>query len=641
MRGSKPKRLKDQIPKIDPQAIEYVIYCRKSTDDSSGKQTQSISDQLKLCVKHAAEMKYTIMKKPEDFSDFEDTYQLTKEDNEIHMEDRRIYKETRDLFIVKEEKSAKDPYNRPKRSKLIDLVKKGRVKGILSYSSDRQTRNMLEWGELLDLVDQNLLVLKYVNFNFENSASGKMMLGFWFVFSTNYVNNLSETVTRGKKSWVERGKSQWSYKYGYYRDEETGYYMPNWDNHLLMKEAFRMKIYDNRSDEYIAKRLNNNGYERTYKKDKNKITYANPKRLTDIWTDAFYYGVFNSGGISSDQREQNPYYEPLITVEEYQILWDRYAKKSKELSPKEIKEELQELMPISRWKVLDCDWYAMSFTLPNKNTRFVPKLKELQKHDPSITLADIVKPKQMRYDAQNKASSMKWKGITCDLIDKILIDQFDTIVHDEKIYQAFIDWQSTEYDQYLDKSKKERNSIDSLIREREKTLEDYVRKNMGFKKDEQESQIYENEKTRLNNIISILREQRNNLDLSDRNQIYEFELFVSILQDAWWLYRDASYVQKAHLFDLFFLNITISKDLSLRLAVKPELADLFIQSNQTGWQYYEQMYAIVSKMDIRTIRSYIDFHITQMWGEINSLQKLSEKQRSLYGVTDIVSTKTI
>jgi len=115
-----------------------------------------------------------------------------------------------------------------------------------------------------------------------------------------------------------------------------------------MKEAFRMKIYDNRSDEYIAKRLNNNGYERTYKKDKNKITYANPKRLTDIWTDAFYYGVFNSGGISSDQREQNPYYEPLITVEEYQILWDRYAKKSKELSPKEIKEELQELMPISR-----------------------------------------------------------------------------------------------------------------------------------------------------------------------------------------------------------------------------------------------------------------------------------------------------
>ncbi len=56
---------------------------------------------------------------------------------------------------------------------------------------------------------------------------------------------------------------------------------------------------------------------------------------------------------------------------------------------------------------------------------------------------------------------------------------------------------------------------------------------------------------------------------------------------------------------------------------------------QTGWQYYEQMYAIVSRMDIRTIRSYIHFYITQMWGEINSLQNLSESQKVLYGVTDI------
>ena len=97
----------------------------------------------------------------------------------------------------------------------------------------------------------------------------------------------------------------------------------------------------------------------------------------------------------------------MITIDEYQILWDRYAKKSKDLSPKEIKEELHELMPVPRGKVLDCDGYAMSFTLPNKNTRFVPKMKELQKHESSITLADIVKPKQMRYDAQNKVSSMK------------------------------------------------------------------------------------------------------------------------------------------------------------------------------------------------------------------------------------------
>jgi DNA invertase Pin-like site-specific DNA recombinase len=144
MRGNKPKREKDRIPPLDPKSIEYVIYCRKSSIATSEKQIQSISDQLKLCIRHADEMDYKIMKKPDDFSDFEDSYQILKEDNEVHIEDRRIYQETRGLFVVKEEKSAQEPYQRPKWMKLIELVKKGKVKGILSYSSDRQARNMLE-----------------------------------------------------------------------------------------------------------------------------------------------------------------------------------------------------------------------------------------------------------------------------------------------------------------------------------------------------------------------------------------------------------------------------------------------------------------------------------------------------------------
>ena len=61
--------------------------------------------------------------------------------------------------------------------------------------------------------------------------------------------------------------------------------------HSLMKEAFNMKIYGNKSDDYIANRLNDNGYERKYKNDKKKVTYMNPKRFSDIWTDEFYYGI--------------------------------------------------------------------------------------------------------------------------------------------------------------------------------------------------------------------------------------------------------------------------------------------------------------------------------------------------------------
>ena len=37
-----------------------------------------------------------------------------------------------------------------------------------------------------------------------------------------------------------------------------------------------------------------------------------------------------------------------------------------------------------------------------------------------------------------------------------------------------------------------------------------------------------------------------------------------------------------------------------------------IEAYQTVREYYEQIYAAVCDMDIRTVRSFIQFHITQM-----------------------------
>jgi len=40
------------------------------------------------------------------------------------------------------------------RSKLIELVKKGKINGIISYAPDRQARNLVESGELIQLIDK-------------------------------------------------------------------------------------------------------------------------------------------------------------------------------------------------------------------------------------------------------------------------------------------------------------------------------------------------------------------------------------------------------------------------------------------------------------------------------------------------------
>lgn len=103
--------------------IEYVIYVRKSTEDQSGeRQAQSIADQIERCVNYAKENNLTIKKKPPKF-EFETQEELEFEDKDKDPKNRRIYQETRHLYIIKERMSG-STLGRPKRNKLIEKIRK-------------------------------------------------------------------------------------------------------------------------------------------------------------------------------------------------------------------------------------------------------------------------------------------------------------------------------------------------------------------------------------------------------------------------------------------------------------------------------------------------------------------------------------
>jgi len=150
--------------------MQYVIYCRRSSDEKSEKQTQSIPDQITRCLEYAKANNIEIMEKPLDFSDFETPEEIIAEENDNDLNNRRIYQNTRNLFIVKESYTAKIPHKRKKRRKLISYINKWKVSALLSYSPDRQARNILEWWELINFVDEDKVALKYTNFHFENTA---------------------------------------------------------------------------------------------------------------------------------------------------------------------------------------------------------------------------------------------------------------------------------------------------------------------------------------------------------------------------------------------------------------------------------------------------------------------------------------
>ena len=149
-------------------SIQYFIYTRKSTDDSS-RQVRSIKDQ-----------QYEL-------------WELAKK------QDLDVI----DMFVEKQ--SAKRP-GRPVFNTMLRRIEKGEAQGILAWHPDRLARNSRDGGHIIDLLDtETLLDLKFPTVTFENTAYGKMSLAMMFSQSKYYVDNLSENIKRGKRRKADEG----------------------------------------------------------------------------------------------------------------------------------------------------------------------------------------------------------------------------------------------------------------------------------------------------------------------------------------------------------------------------------------------------------------------------------------------------
>ena len=108
-----PSAKSARLPWVDYlKEIEYVIYCRSSSDESSDKQQSSIPQQMRACVEYAERTWLPIKQKPIKF-EFEDDIDLQKEDADEEW-NTEVYQQYRNLFIVKERACAKPSKNRKK-----------------------------------------------------------------------------------------------------------------------------------------------------------------------------------------------------------------------------------------------------------------------------------------------------------------------------------------------------------------------------------------------------------------------------------------------------------------------------------------------------------------------------------------------
>ena len=562
----------------DDKITEYVIYVRKSTEDQSWeRQAQSIADQIERCVNYAKENNLLIKQKPAKF-EFETKEELDMEDKDKDTKNRRIYHETRHLYIIKERMSG-STLGRPKWNKLIDKIRKWEIKGLISYSPDRQARNMVDGWNIIDCVDNGLVDLKYTNFTFEPNSAGKMMLWIYFVFSKQYSDKLSEDVDRWKKSAVEKWNTQWEYKY-WYRKDDNKHYVPDGQNFVLMKEAFRLKVEDKASDTYIASWLNANWFYKSKWKRKEKVSAPS---LGSVWTDTIYYWVYTNWKNMQDLRDiEGLNFVPLISEERHDILVERsLAKQKKQPEVKDAARSDEYAFSLPVWMLkLKGTEYALSPYITKKTHRIAMYEAALKKN-PKLRLDDFIQPNWVRYEiktnsVKNRQISKTNTGATIavnqDEIEKKIAKVISKMRIHEDDYKSYVNFINTSMDDLVKKSLEEKSTLNMRIWTLAKDRKEYIKKHMWVEfKNEEEKAIYDETLAEFDEKEKMLREKLNNMFVTERNVALEFEAINEVIERAAKTYINSSNVRKKKFVKKLFSNLYVDNKKGLTIEVNPSL----------------------------------------------------------------------
>ena len=230
---------------------------------------------------------------------------------------------------IEEHASAKDSGNRPKFDKMLERLGAGEIDGIIAYSPDRLSRNMLEAGKILDLLvphkNESECVLKKLVFasgSFTNDINGRLVLAVQFGLATQYSQALSKAVSDGMKTHAKEGKAQGNAKWGYLIDEK-GDYIPDPKFFSIIQYGWRM-ILNGSSQKEVMEYWAMEDVHRMTKtnegKDGERIGPPSKSTVSRIFQDPIYYGLLVWDNTETDLREKSKdKFVPMVSKEE----WDR------------------------------------------------------------------------------------------------------------------------------------------------------------------------------------------------------------------------------------------------------------------------------------------------------------------------------
>ena len=148
--------------------IDYILYARKSSE-SKEKQIPSIDSQIKELTAIAQRLNLNV------------------------------------VSILTEEKSAKEPGNRPIFSKLMTMITQGKANGILCWKLDRLARNPVDGGSICWALQSSVIQTIQTCSNTHYPTDNMLPIQIEFGMANQFILDLSVNTKRGMRARVSDG----------------------------------------------------------------------------------------------------------------------------------------------------------------------------------------------------------------------------------------------------------------------------------------------------------------------------------------------------------------------------------------------------------------------------------------------------
>lgn len=264
----------------------YIVYCRKSSE-SDERQVQSLADQINTLIPLAKDRNLHVVGQP-----------------------------------LQESKSAKEP-GRPVFDHMIQMIEQGLANGIILLNPSRISRNTVDTGRLIFLMDQGKLDEVVTPYQiFKNNPSDKFILNLLCSQAKLENDNKSVVVKDSLRLKAERGDFPGKARAGYMNDMTKHQGQRNIIAHPvyfpLMRKLIHLALTGNYSVEALRKKAEELGIRNPNGKAINKSS------LHRYLRDPFYTGKFLYKG-----RLYQGNHPALMTEEEFNLLQDILEGKGK------------------------------------------------------------------------------------------------------------------------------------------------------------------------------------------------------------------------------------------------------------------------------------------------------------------------